>query len=329
MKPKIHPVWRAVLLAFPLFFGVLTFALSARAENVIYSTDFEFASGYDPERTLIGQDGWVGYGSGGNGLVSDFFEGLGQHAFIGYTPPEQNTNDFLSVYRPVNLAPIPTTSPIVRFSVIMQIADSSAGKGPWDDFRWSVYNTNGVRLFSLDFDNSSLMVSYLLDDNASFVSTNTKFDNQGGYSLEIAMNFARNLWTATLNDQVVVHAKPITTAGSALNLGDVDAVWSIRDPKNPGDNFMVFDDYTITADSASSIPPRLETVGMVRGGAYTARFYGEPGLTYRLEVSEDFRQWQPLSGTTLKAPADGILEFQDHDAPLHGHRFYRVRQAGQ
>jgi hypothetical protein len=320
---KACPVrWALGLLVVPLLAGA-----SVRAENVIYFSDFEVSSGYDPERTLQGQDGWIAYGSGGNGIVSGFFEDLGQHAFIGYTPPEQSTNDFLSVYRPVNLAPIPQNQSLVRFSVLMHIADSSSGKGPWDTFRWSVYNTNGFRLFSLDFDNSSLTVSYLLDDNAGFVSTNAKFDNQGAYYLDIAMNFARNLWTATLNDQVLVHAKPITTVGNALNLGDVDAVWSIRDPKAPGDNYMVFDNYTVSTDSATSIPARMESLDVIRGGAYSARVYGEPGLTYRLEVSEDFRQWTPLTTTTFKAPSDGIIEFQDHEAPLHSRRFYRARQA--
>src|SRR4029079_16901271 len=99
---------------------------------------------------------------GASGILSNFFPGLGQQAYLGFTAPERNTNEFFSVYRPVNVAPIPTNQSLLRFSVLMQIVDSTSTNGPWDDFRWSVYNTNGVRLFTLDFDNASLMVSYIL-----------------------------------------------------------------------------------------------------------------------------------------------------------------------
>jgi hypothetical protein len=323
MKPESAPLivrsWRGLLLAI----AVLTGVHSGLAQTALYSTSFESAEGYTGELSLIGQNGWVGYGSGGNGIVTNFIPGWGQQAYIGFFPPDE-TNDFFSVYRPINFAPVPASRPLIKFSVVMQIVDSSSTNRSWDDFRWSVYNTNGMRLFSLDFDNSSLLVSYLLDDDAGFVSTETKFDNQGSYDLVIAMNFGRNLWSATLNDQVIVNAKPITTTGAPLNLGDVDAVWSLRDPASPGDNYMLFDDYRITAESSASIPPRLEARGMRSGGSSKARIYGEPGLTYRVEVSADLKHWEPLM--TFTAPPGGVLEFQDPGAVSSPQRFYRARQ---
>jgi hypothetical protein len=299
-------------------------ASAAEGERVLFSTGFEPSEGYNPDLTLVDQNGWVGFNSGGNGLVTNFFEGLGQQAFIGFAPPKE-TNEFLSVYRPINLAPIKTNESLIKFSVLMQIADSSSTNGPWDDFRWSVYNTNGARLFSVDFDNAALMISYALDDSAGFVPTNTKFDNLGYYQLGIAMNFARNLWTATLNDQVLVNAKPITTSGAALNLGDIDAVWSFHNPRAPGDNFMLFDNFTITAEATTSIPARLESLGVRGGKAYQLRLYGEPSLSYRIETSTDLQTWQPL--LTLTAPAGGILEFEDSLAATVPHRFFRAYQA--
>ena len=77
----------------------------------------------------------------------------------------------------------------------MQIADSTNGQ--CDDFRWSVYNTNGARLFTLDFDNSSFR-SRTDSTIAPFVPTGLKFDNEGFYDLAISMNFGGNLWSATL-----------------------------------------------------------------------------------------------------------------------------------
>ena len=140
------------------------------------------------------------------------------------------------------------------------------------------------------------------------------------------MNFAHNLWTALLNDEVIVNAQPITTAGSALNLGDVDAVWALRDPKKPGDNYLLFDNYTITQQSGSSIPPRLEATGSTKPGTpFGLRLYGEPGLAYQVEGSEDYKTWAPV--LTFTAPQGGILEFQDAAAPAHSRRFYRARQS--
>jgi hypothetical protein len=294
----------------------------AAAPTIIYSTGFELSEGYDPDFTLEGQNQWIGYGSGGNGIVTNFFEGLGQQAYIGFWPPEEEGETFHTVYRPINLAPIPPAQPLVRFSVLMEITDSSNGR--WDDFRWSVYNASGVRLFSLDFDNSALLINYALDDGA-FVSTGTAFDNEGFYELIVTMNFARNLWSASLNDVVVVHAQQITTAGAALNLGDIAAVWSFGDPRNPGDNFMIFDEYIITTEALESIPPRLEALGFTAEGAYQARIFAEPGSACVIEASSDLRQWNPL--LTFTAPANGSLDFQDPASSQFQHRFYRVRQS--
>ena len=301
---------------------------SSFAQTSGYSTGFEAWEGYDGDFTLVGQDGWVGYGSGpsgdigGNGIVTNYFEGFGQQAYIGYSPPAEKAQ-FCSVFRPVNLASINPGAAVVKFSVLMQIVDSSSDNGHRDDFRWSFYNTDGTRLFSLDFDNASQLISCLLDGDSKFASTGCAFDNLGSYQLAVTMNFARNLWSATLEGQVLVHAKPITTTGAPLNLGDVDAVWFMADPQQPGNNYMLFDDYSISLEPGSSIPPALELLGF--GGGSSLRLYGEPGLEYRIEVSSDLLSWAPL--TTLSAPISGILEFRDPN-PAQGHqRFYRASQS--
>lgn len=305
-----------------LWCGVLLLiGLTAHAQRTLYSTGFEYEEDYLPDLTLTGQNGWVGYGA--DGIVTNFFVGLGQQGYIGYAPASGETNDFYSVFYPINFTPAGTNQ-LVKFSVVMQIVDSSSTNGPWDDFRWSVYNTNGNRLFSLDFDNASLLVSYVLDDGKGFIPANSKFDTQGAYDLTIEMNFARNLWSATLNDVVIVNAKPITTINSPLNLGDIDAVWAVRDPVHPGDNFMLFDNYRVTVEASPSIQPRLEALGVAPAGPFQLRFYGEPGLVYRIESSSDFVRWDPM--LTFTAPPGGTLEFQDSTATRSAPKFYRARQ---
>lgn len=289
--------------------------------STVYSTGFEVAEGYDAEFQLVGQNSWIGFGSGGNGIITNFFEGYGQQAYIGFAPPAPKDEVF-NVWRPIGLAPIHPSQPIVKFKVLMQIMDSTNGQ--YDDFRWSVYNTNGARLFTLDFDNSSLLISYGLDDDTGFVPTGVAFDNEGYYDLELTMNFARNLWSASLNDTIVVNSKPLTTTNAVLNFGDVDAVWSIRKAAAPGNNFMIFDNFTITTEGAPSIAPKLVPLGIAANGQFQFRVFGEQGLNYVIEASPNLAQWDAIK--VINAPTGGVFDFQDPDSARLGYRFYRAWQ---
>jgi hypothetical protein len=289
--------------------------------NVIFSTGFEPDEGYDPQFTLVDQNGWYGFGSGGNGLLTNFFEGYGQQAFLGFSPPLRR-DDTLNVLRPLDVVPSKTNQALITFSVMMQIVDSQNGR--YDDFRWSVYNTNGSRLFTLDFDNASLGISRVLDDKSGFVPTGLEFGHGGYYDLNVTMNFARNLWSATLNDFVIINSQPITTTGAALNLGDIDAVWAIQNPGFPGDNYMIFDNYRVVAENKASIPPRLELLGVLPNRSFGLRVYGEQGLNYVIDASTNLVAWDPIK--VISAPAGGVFDYQDPDASRFRQRFYRVWQ---
>src|SRR4051812_37479113 len=126
--------------------------------KVLYEATFEPQDGYDANKDLAGQRGWVADGTGGNGLINGLFTGFGQQAYIGFAPPS-DTNNFTSVWRPVGFDPAPADNPLVRFTVKFQINLST--KGSQDDFRWSMYNMTGDRLFSLDFETSTGDVSYV------------------------------------------------------------------------------------------------------------------------------------------------------------------------
>lgn len=299
---------------------IAVFAQGAGAQpSIIYSTGFEAAEGYDERFTLVGQNGWVAsIGSGGNGLLTNFFEGYRQQAFIGFSAPDA-TNDALNIWRPINYVPSGTNATLVRFSVLMSIADSTNGQ--FDDFRWSVYNISGTRLFTLDFDNATFLVSYALDDTRGFVSTGTTFTNASLYALVISMDFQRNLWSATVNNLSVVNARPITTTNSALNLGDIDAVWAIHRRGSPGDNYMIFDNYEVTAETVPSIPPTLETIRQLGGTGFLLRLYGEPAISYAIEASTNLIHWDLVK---TAATADGVIDYLDPDAPGFSHRFYRA-----
>ena len=121
------------------------------ATATLYSTQFEPLQGYNISAYLTGQSGWTSSGSGGNGLVTNAFTGMGQQAYVGYFPPTAGQNS-LGLWRPVNFDP--TNGPTVQFDVDLAIIDSSTTNR--DEFSWSVFNSAGHRLFTFIMDNSDL-----------------------------------------------------------------------------------------------------------------------------------------------------------------------------
>lgn len=68
--------------------------------SVVFSTGFEWEEGYDVGYDLSGLNGWLSFGSGRNGVVTHFFQGLGQQGFVGFLSPAQK-DDVLKVWRPM------------------------------------------------------------------------------------------------------------------------------------------------------------------------------------------------------------------------------------
>lgn len=327
-NPRRSPVFRILTVSFLL---VAAFGFPSRATPadavVLYETGFEIGEGYQPAAAdvpLWDQDmGWNAEGSGGSGLVTNFFVGYGQQAFVGFAPPATK-DEVLSVWRPVGTAAPPPGMPVLKFSTLMQVVDSSNHR--YDDFRWSVYNSAGDRLFTLDFDNFRGEIFYALNgENATFRSTGFAFSNDDVYLLEIYMNFARNDWQALLNGQVVVDAQPISTVPAArLDFSDVDAVWALREKGLAGDNYLLFDDYVITAEPTATIPPTLEIVGVHADGAFELLLHGERGLKYAVDVADHAGAlWIPVQ---TNAPPEGVWSFVDATAGQYPSGIYRARQ---
>ncbi len=312
------------LLTVLVWIGVAQPAGNGAARRVIYFTGFEVTEGYPAasENTdLVGQVDWVGDGSGGNGILTNFFEGEGQQAYAGFNPPAAPKDVFLNLWRPLDVAtPAPGDS-VIRFAVLMQIVDSTNKQ--YDDFRWSAYNTAGQRLFTLNFDNYTADIGYALD-TGGFVSSGFKFSNDAMYELEIFMNFARTNWTALLNGVVVVDSQPLTTTGLKLDLSDVDAVWALHQAGSAGDNYLIFDNYEIDAEPGATIPSLLELVGRDAQGQFSLMLHGERNMAYAIEVTDDFSAgWTPLATNRL---ATGLWNFTDTTATNYARSFYRARE---
>jgi hypothetical protein len=299
--------------------GILCGIACAQAQTtVLYETEFEPSEGYSADLDLAGQRGWLMDGTGGNGLLDGQFAGLGQQAYIGFAPPT-DTNAFTTVWRPVDFDPAPANNPLVHFSVKFQVIPST--QGSQDDFRWSIYNQAADRLFSIDFESSTGDISYVLEDG-NFVSTGFTIAFDGLYDLDVWMDFKRNLWSAYLNDFLLVNSLPLTKNNAPLTFGDADAVWFVRGSP-AGDNFMAFDNYRVTAEALSSIPAYIESTGVDESGFFTFRAYGEKGLKYAVEVTQDFVNWFSL-GEYVNA--EGSFAFEDNTSKGFSRGFYRLRE---
>lgn len=302
--------------------SLLGFNLSRAATNV-YSTQFETAEGYNINLDLVGQLGWTSENTGTfwNGLIAEVIAGQGQRAYIGFAAPT-NASD-LFVWQPINFNPIAAGLPIVKFSVQMQVTDSPNRN--YDDFRWSIYNIQGNRLFSLDFDNLFQDVNYLLDGTNELFLTGIPLANDVTYALAVTMNFASNRWSATLNSTVIATNQPITTVNASLNLGDVDAVWIINSTNNPGNNHMVFDNYQITAEAIAAPPPptaQMHFLSRTAEGWALLRVFSQAGSRWSVDATTNFIHWTALKTNTVSGT---FFDHVDQTATGFNQRYYRAR----
>ena len=286
------------------------------ATATLDSTQFETSQGFNISNYLSGQSGWVSAGSGGNGLVTNAFAGMKQQAYVGYFPPDAG-GDYLQVWYPVNFNA--TNAPTVRFNVDMAIMDSSTTNR--DEFSWSIYNTDGHRLFTLILYNNDLTLWHLLDDGV-YRDTGWDFERDTDYSLQISMHFGSNIWNASLNGTLVVTNQFITTTNAARTFGDADAEWFLRLADAPGDNYMIFDNYSVTADPLPQVIPSLQRPIAAGGGQQLLRVHGMNNLSYAVEASTNLMHWTSLKTNVVTG---GYFDHLDTGAAGLRQRYYRAR----
>lgn len=273
--------------------GSVVLNLVQSASGDLYATDFEdFLSGANQ---LGGTDGWISLpATGGSTGIFEGFPGS-QTAWIGFNPPVEETIVF--AWRPLNFDPVAAGTPIMRFTVDLKVEDSTNGR--YDDFYFAVYNRAGQLLGSINFDNNNLLV--YRHDGTAFYATTAEFDNGVRYALSVTMNFAANTWTVSLTDeagvtQVAFTDAPFTATTSALDLGDISARWDVRTVGEPGDNFMVFDNYRVAVtDLRPNLRPYTPTgwdsaliVATAPGTAGDADvFYDDDGIFVSWAMAND------------------------------------------
>ncbi len=252
--------------------------LPVTGPQTVYKTGFEAVDGFSLGN-LSGQQGWSLSGTGGNTIAAGLFATGGRQARVGLTAPTDITQD-LFVWKPLDHTPDLANRPLVRFSVDLAIIDSSTTN--YDTFYWSLYNKAGDLLVSFYFDNSTLGYGYY--DAAGTAVSVGQFANGTIYPLEVLMDFANNRFTATLNGAAIATNATLAAAGKTLDLGDIDAAWSILGSA-AGNNYMAFDNYTVTAETGGLpsivVEPQGATVNVGAAVTLAVGATGTESLSYQ------------------------------------------------
>ena len=278
----------ACLSALARNFGVAMATLAATAltsyGGVLYQTGFEatesppFAAGVGTvlSAKLVGTGNWAMAVNPTPGTLASYypFAGidsglvleLGQTAALGcldhtnFTMPPSGTQS-IRVGRKVDAQP--AGNPVIDF--YCQIGLTQSTNGHSDDFELLVYNWDDKVLGGLTFD---LAQNKLLRYNANEYntgSTDSAFTDTGlslsslyGTVVEVTMhvNYQTDTWSATVSGVQVAGGATFTrrpTASAARTFGSVQARWYINSSGVPGNNWMLFNDWTIT-DVTPSLP---------------------------------------------------------------------------
>jgi C1A family cysteine protease len=215
--------------------------------NVLYATDFElFRTGSD---TLVGSDGWVGFpvASGVSGVIGD---NGGQVGFLGYNAPPAGSKN-VYVFPAVNFQPLAAGRPIVSFSADVAVYNST--NASYDRFAVMVFNSSSERLADITLDNSNLKI-FRGDGTGAMNDTGVRFSNAQRYTLSFTADFAANTWSASLDAIPLFSNQPFNSSGAVRDLSDVDFMWNIANTASPGNNFLVFDNYLLSAAAAATAP---------------------------------------------------------------------------
>lgn len=298
----------------------LALALSetAAAETVLYATGFEVSEGFVSGQPLVGQGGWRGDGSGGNGVTNGFFSLPGQQAFVGLSGPS-GEDEHLLAWPQAQVTLNPCTAVTLRFAVEFRIQDSTNGE--YDDFLWVLRNSQGIPLVALDFDNYGEIVWFGYNGEDDYIFTGVNALANRDYQLTVDLDFTGNRWSARLDDEVLVDGAPMSTAGAVRDFGHLEVGFLPYFPHAPGNNSLVFDNYRLVALPGAPPPPRVNLLGVAAAGA-RLRVHGRPGCAYTLEYSSALAGWTTLHTNTPSAA--GYFDYTNSPPNPTGQRFYRA-----
>ena len=304
----------------------------AAVEREIYFTDFEDAPVGDDQ--LVGFDGWNGTptGRGSHGIDEAAVEGLGHSAFIGFNPPGGSAP--ARVLRGVSHNPVAGGEPIVRLAAVIGVNDSDNSpfpgqEPPRDLFFISFFNASGTTLASLTYNNTEAAFGLWRDDGVDTFDTDEEFIRGEAQLLLVEIDYPNNTWTVELDGFPIFRDAPFTAlTGVDMNLGGVAIVWQ-RSSFQWGNNWMLFDDWSVLVDTIKSVIPedpfKVISIALDPSNCAVLTWKAQPGFSYRVEYSDDMINWlSDLPDSTKIESTEKDVSYTDTSSAGLSRRFYRV-----
>ena len=244
---------------------------------------------------------------------------LGQSAYLGYigsSPPPSGTQ-FIRVGSKVSADPVVAgNTPVVDFYCVIGLTQATNSRH--DDFELLVYNWDDKLLGGLTFD-LTLNKLYRYDANeysdgyidgtspSPYTDTRLSLSSIYGTEVEVTMriNYRTNTWTASVGGiQVVTDEtftnRPVTgTNGAARTYGSVQARWYISEVLYPGNNWMLFDDWSISAAVEPTIPAGI-SAGYAANSPATLAVTDAAAIGWSVSSDQPWAVVSPSSGSGSK-----------------------------
>jgi hypothetical protein len=323
---KVYPC--AIML------GILALAAAHAAQREIYFTDFEDARAGDDE--LAGYDDWNGNpkNRGCHGIDSEAVPGLGKSAFIGYGSPG-NSRTSAVVLRSIPHDPVSSGEPIIRLVAAIGLNDSDndspLGNEPdRNSFFVTLFNSSGQTLASLNYNNTEEGFGLWRDDGILTHDTEEEFIRNEVQLLVAEVDFSNNTWSVDLDGFQIFRDQPFTAKnGVDLDLGGTAITWQRGSGNNWGNNWMLFDDWTVYADTSkltiSEKDFNINSINRTTGGNITLQWKAQPGFRYQVEYSNDMITWKSdLPNSLIEQLQEADTEYTDNTTGQIAVRGYRI-----
>ena len=153
------------------------------------------------------------------------------------------------------------------------------------------------------------------------------------YILRVEINLDTNRWSASLHITPELGAPLFTdvvfnAAGQTRTLGTVAMEWQLSGTTTAdhGDNFLLFDDFTILQSPEGPEPFDIDDFSRIGSTPPVIHWTAEPGFEYQVTYSTDLATWkEDLPGSMFDPVASTTpANYTDNTVTTGEMRFYRV-----
>jgi hypothetical protein len=316
--------------------GIMAFTSANAAQREIYFSDFEDAQPGDDN--LAGFDNWNGSprNRGCHGIDSEAAPGLGKSAFIGYNSPG-NSRTSAVVLRSIPHDPLTTGEPVIRLVAAIGLNDSDndspfGGDPDRNSFFIAFFNSSGQTLASLNYNNTEEAFGLWRDDGINTYDTEEEFIRNEVQLLVVEIDLAANTWSVDLDGFQIFRDQPFTAKDDVdIDLGGTAITWQRSQGNNWGNNWMLFDDWTVYADTSKLAIAeenlKINAITRSANGNVTIRWKAQPGFRYQVEYSDDMQSWQSdLPDSLIETPAEQETGYTDNSTGQSRIRGYRIKR---